>query len=186
MNLAKNCEIPEILKRAYYDLVQSDALGQDASGDDDETQEDIDNHTISREDLVKLIKTREQLCSKWFLNGARPPSRSMFPCPLGPIPVPEEDAGLPEPPAPSVQQQQCAAAWEKALQHWDEKVMVSDLYETHLYNPIGGLECLSKIDWESLGYCEGCVKSWREHWMRERVKLWQNLDIWLELSNESS
>ena len=177
INLAKDCDMPEVLKRAYYELLRSDALGQDPENFDFERQEDHDNSTIPRDDLISLIKTREQLWGQWYSLADRPPNKNGFYCPLQLVPNPEGDQ-----PAPTPEQLKCASAHEKSFEHWDTQVKTSGIFQEFMYDPLCGLERLSKIEWEKLGYCDGCVKSWRRQWGIDRAKLWGNLDVWLRLT----
>ncbi|CAL1702984.1 unnamed protein product [Somion occarium] len=178
--VARECCMPEVLKRAYYELLRTGGLGQDVEEDADETYEDVENRTISREDLVRLITTRERLHLEWYLIADCPPNRGILPCPLASLS--SEDA---EDSAALEARDSCASATQKALECWDEHVKKSGLFEECMYDPLCGLERLSKVDWEGLGYCDGCVTSWRDDWMRKREKLWQNLDLWLGLTSSS-
>lgn len=50
-------------------------------------------------------------------------------------------------------------------------------------DPITALEkmILSKSWTKDDEFCEDCVKIWKESWIAERQKLWNNLDVWLDL-----
>ncbi|KIP03251.1 hypothetical protein PHLGIDRAFT_121770 [Phlebiopsis gigantea 11061_1 CR5-6] len=71
-----------------------------------------------------------------------------------------------------------------AAEHWRELVLNSDLYVEYMNDPLEGLERLAELRWEEKGFCGGCVASWRTSWMRQREKIWANLDLWLELPQE--
>ena len=58
---------------------------------------------------------------------------------------------------------------------------VRPLYIECMHDPVAGLERMCAIDWVSLGFCVGCVTAWRASWRRQREKIWDNLDLWLEL-----
>lgn len=82
--LGKACGLPELLKRAYYELLRTSGLGQEEEDSDDEDEENGRGARvqIARSDLVLLIKTREQLALQWLLAAGSPPLAQEFPCPL--------------------------------------------------------------------------------------------------------
>ena len=43
--------------------------------------------------------------------------------------------------------------------------------------------CITHIDWGRYGLCETCTSSIQKVWPRTRQKLWERLDIWMELSD---
>ncbi len=199
--LARTCKMPELLKRAFYELVRTGGLGQEVVDDgmdvdsvfiDDEENE---LRTISQGDLVRLITLRERLHLAWYLAADSPPGLLDYPCPLltpeNPAPPIGQDQQQPVTPAedlpPMISLEHCAArekcqaAHKEFPSHWHSKVKTSMLFEDCMYDPICGIERLSKVDWESLGFCEGCVKSWRTSWARQREKLWSNVGLWLGL-----
>lgn len=38
------------------------------------------------------------------------------------------------------------------------------------------------VDWESYGFCEDCEEHMAKIWVKQRQKLWERLNLWLELS----
>ncbi|PSR77822.1 hypothetical protein PHLCEN_2v7694 [Hermanssonia centrifuga] len=112
--LARRCKMPELLKRAFYELARSAGLGQDEEDTGEEEDGEVDagggggdgplkssvrakERMISRRDLVLLIKTREQLALQWLLTAGSAPPAEEFPCPLAPIPVPSNPSQPPDP-----------------------------------------------------------------------------------------
>jgi hypothetical protein len=164
--LARECEIPELLKRAFYELVRKARLGEDEDADTDDPE--VARTQISRQDLARLIKTREELVSRWILTAGSPPE---ILCPLASVDPPNDESA------------RCLQARANNLVNWQELVKKT-LFEEFLYDPLIGLQRLGEIKWEELGYCEGCVKAWRDSWLAQREKLWRQLDIWLGLPTD--
>jgi hypothetical protein len=51
-----------------------------------------------------------------------------------------------------------------------------------MYDVLCGLKVLVDRDWKAKDkYCDDCMRVRRDAWQKQRVKLWQNLDLWLEL-----
>ena len=147
--------MPELSKRAFYELVRTTRLGEDEDADTEDP--DVMNAMISRQDLARLIKAREELVSRWIFTAGGPPDLT-----CGTV--------TDHPPLDKA----------KLLNDWQEHVK-SSLFEECIYDPLVGLQRLIDIKWEGLGYCGACVGAWRDVWQAQRVKLWQQLDLWLDL-----
>lgn len=199
--LARTCKMPELLKRAFYELARTGSLGQevvDDSIDEDITcleDEEDKLKIISRGDLVRLIKLREELHLSWYLAADSYPSALEFSCPLVLPELPEASGQQAQPPSTpvgdvppiialeqNVAREKCQAAHEKFASHWDTLVKKSGIFEDCMYDPICGLDRVSKVDWSSCGFCDGCVKGWKVSWEKKREKLWSNMNLWLGLS----
>ncbi|KAI0804779.1 hypothetical protein BC629DRAFT_1247449, partial [Irpex lacteus] len=66
--LARTCEgsglgLHDIMKRAFYELVRTARMGEDV--DADEEDPDVMSGQVSRQDLARLIRAREELVSRW-------------------------------------------------------------------------------------------------------------------------
>ncbi|KAH8091783.1 hypothetical protein BXZ70DRAFT_467829 [Cristinia sonorae] len=179
--LAKQWNMPELLKRAFYELVRTTSLGQEVGDDDDDDDdaeaEDAKNKIISRADLVRLIKTREKLHLEWILGADSPPSLEDFPCPISKL----LDDGAEADAAKKEEATACAEARADFHTLWTEKVKDSGIYEDHMYDPICGIDKLVDIEWEQEGFCRGCALSWETAWRNKQEKIWENLDLWLNL-----
>ena len=162
--LAKTCTMPELLKRAYYELVRSGSLGQD-EGDSD-AEEDDDGPAfpprIERSDLVMLVRAREQLALQWHLAARFPPPLEEFPCPLSG----QEHAKK----SVQTRQEKCTKARKNHGKSWD--ALVRDLYIDYMYDPLCGLQQVIEVDWTKTGYCDGCVESFRASWVRKIAIAW--------------
>ncbi|THH12816.1 hypothetical protein EW146_g7343 [Bondarzewia mesenterica] len=154
--LARECSVPRVLKRAYYELLRDGtfALGVDELDERDEgdisgrnTPEcdsgDSDAQiAISPADLVLLLRTRQRLMSNWIVAAHSPqvfigcssgqPSRD-GPAAVGPKPLPCISAKLP----------QGDASWT-VLQIIDR--VKPELFEEFMHDPIVGFDSLIGID----------------------------------------
>lgn len=172
--LARTCGLPSLLKRAFYELLRAPGLGQSV---DEEFLLDGDEETrrrkkVGKTDLVRLIRTREELASQWARGAALPPDPRNFPCSASAT-VSEEG-------------RRCAEATSQAVFHWREMVINADLYTEYMNDPVEGLERLIELGWEEKGFCKACADGWRASWRRQREKIWANLDLWLELPQKES
>lgn len=166
--LARKCNMPEIIKRAFYELLRRSQLGQDDDGDFEDPE--MAEKRVSRGDLIRLIKAREELTSRWVRYIDNPPD---IPCPLA------SEATLSE------AGQKCAQAREQNHMNWQDKVKNSDIYHDYLHDPLCGLQQLSEIDFRPLGYCDGCLNAWRDVWSKQRDKWWDQLDVWLAIPSQT-
>jgi len=53
-----------------------------------------------------------------------------------------------------------------------------------MVDPLMGLQVLVEISWKDEGFCKKCVSARRNAWEELRRKLWEDLDVWLELNVE--
>ncbi|KAL6302317.1 hypothetical protein BKA93DRAFT_737171 [Sparassis latifolia] len=182
--LARQCNLPQVCKRAFYELLRSPSFEQEADGDNDE-DDDNDMYVDEQEeagrrlqhaDLVRLISTREKLRSEWLRVVCTPPVPSVVPCPLEQIPSDMRD------PEREPELVRCRATREKNSELWMRAVLNGPtLVESGTYDPLCALQTLCDMDWADMGYCHGCVGARRELWGEKREKLWKDLDAWLGL-----
>ncbi|KAJ7369134.1 hypothetical protein DFH08DRAFT_1071651 [Mycena albidolilacea] len=150
--LARECELPAVLKRALYELVRLAGYGQ--SG----------REGVSPQDFRALVKAREHLTAAW-MQTMNPYSLDLMVCARS-----ASAAGDAEAPPPRYDHRPAAL------------VHASGIAEDYLYDPLCGLHALIEADWAAEGYCDACVKLRREVWANRREKIWDNLDIWLGLN----
>ncbi|GJE90617.1 hypothetical protein PsYK624_067610 [Phanerochaete sordida] len=160
--LARTCGLPSLLKRAFYELLREPSLGQSVEEEFllDGAAAERARKKVLPADLARLIKTRVELVAQWARAAALPPDELLFPC---------------------AQKGSCASNTAEGWRRWREAVAGSELYVECMHDPVTGLARLCAIDWRAHGFCEGCVKAWRLGWRKQREKVWENLDLWLEL-----
>lgn len=169
--LARECHIDAILKRSLYELLRRPCFGINRLKDDDvivlsgdDSDSDAGSHNDSKKilpvaDFLLLTHAREQLVEAWDTLTRSPPDLACH--------------------SPNTN---CKCT---CLQVWYQKVHASGLHVDFRYDPIEGLSELTDVDWVDAGYCVECTADRRELWNRSREKLWQNLDIWLELQSSA-
>ena len=162
--LARRCDMPELLKRALYELLRTARRGQDEDADLEDP--DVARKLIPRQDLVRLIVARDELVDRWCSAAVGPPK---IPCSLSG----EEHS--------NEAKAKCLQARNSRHTIWETLVMDSGLFEDGRRDPLHGLQCLIDIDWTASGFCQDCVQAWRASWIAQRQKLWQQLDVWLGL-----
>ncbi|KAJ7792348.1 hypothetical protein B0H14DRAFT_2931511 [Mycena olivaceomarginata] len=150
--LARECELPAVLKRALYEFVRLAGYGQ--SG----------REGVSPQDFRALVKAREHLTAAW-MQTMNPYSLDLMVC----------ARSAPRPRATTTDPLLSGKAHHKL-------VHASSIAEDYLYDPLCGLHALIEADWAAEGYCDAWVKLRREVWANRREKIWDNLDIWLGLN----
>lgn len=127
---------------------------QDGFGRDDDV-------TLSPSDYQALLRAREHLASAWIKAAA--------------CPAPQFTQCLSDAP-------HCAARDPNSVNSAHiELVHASGIFEVNLYDPICGLQALVEAPRLIERFCEACVGARKDAWMKEREKVWADLDTWLGL-----
>lgn len=190
--LARQCDLPQIPKRAYYELLRATAFQQDLLDD----VNDGAVSGISTKDLLRLVNAREHLVREWMTTISPPPSFASC-APVAPEPAEDNDADTEAgsdsvtksdlefeeisssfsetPECISDDKEHCDLRWLDIVRSEDFQV------DDFLHDPIMGLQYLIELDWESEGFCKECADLRRNTWRRQRERLWANLDVWLSL-----
>jgi hypothetical protein len=174
--LARNCGLRGVQKRASYELLRIPTFGQsitgaaranagtgaDADADTDaDADADVRLGELSRTELLRLLHAREQLSLAWAEVAGKAPTD--VPCPRN--------------------TQTCASAnVDQVHVRWAELVHTTGLYAQRMVDPLMGLQDLVEISWKDEGFCKKCVLARRNVWDELRRKLWDDLDVWLELT----
>jgi hypothetical protein len=167
--LARTCGLRGVQKRASYELLRMPTFGQTifAAPADEED---------SRADLLRLLHAREQLGLAWAEAAGKAPTD--FICPR--TQIPERGGGGS---SSSSSSGSCAAAnVDRVHARWAELVHTTGLYVQMMVDPLMGLQDLVEIAWKEEGFCKRCVAARTNEWDGLRRKLWDDLDVWLELS----
>ncbi|KAH9068296.1 hypothetical protein EDB83DRAFT_496688 [Lactarius deliciosus] len=156
--LARTFEIHSARKRASYELLRMPALGQSIADS---------GVPLPHADLLRLLHAREQLCLAWAETAGKAPTE--FPCLRGT----ESDRGP------------CAVtSGDRVHSRWAELVHASGVFAQRMIDPLMGLQDLVDMPWKDEGFCRKCVAARANEWADLRTKLWDNLDVWLELASE--
>jgi hypothetical protein len=160
--LSRECDVPNVLKAAFYDLLRTDGMGLGLPEDCAETGEDDEDEDervqLSRADTLRVIAAREKLTSEWVSIISNPISRKCN--------RPEEECS--------------GVQIYDDLFEWNERVHKDNWASDHMYDPIGGLEALIAMKWEE-AYCDDCCRAKRNVWKSRREKMWDLLDVHLQL-----
>ncbi|RPD60475.1 hypothetical protein L227DRAFT_547400 [Lentinus tigrinus ALCF2SS1-6] len=192
--LAQQCDVPDVLKYAYYELLRMASFGQDlavyvhAESSDDPyplriaTEEDEKNAPpprLAASDFVRLVRAKDALQKEWMSVACRAPLPSVLPCPLAPF------ANDKNAPAEKLQAAKtCADTRARDDVEWTLRLIENRLFEQGMKDAIGALQDLIEMDWSDMGYCVGCVSERRDAWSEKREKLWRRLDVLLGLKGE--
>ncbi|KAI0767856.1 hypothetical protein C8Q74DRAFT_984974 [Fomes fomentarius] len=196
--LAQQCDVPEVLKSAYFELLRTPNFGQDVevyvvhadpSPSQSQTQleiasEDDETHAppprLAASDLVRLVRAKEAMQAEWLALMRVAPLPSAFPCPLSHL---ASDNSV------SLAKQKIAQDRQKARRadgtQWPARLLEASVFEAGFADVFRGLEMLVRdVDWAGAGYCAACVGERRDAWGEMRVKLWKRLDVLLGLRGE--
>lgn len=179
--LARQCDIPRVYKRAYYELLRAPEFGQGALEDGDKADENNPDQ-LSLVDYRRLVKAREGLTIAWVAAAAKVPDLGCRHSPKTKVP---RDSGAGSsaataaapPPGPAC----LSTNLSNADTEWVDAVHESGVFEQYLHDPILGMVELMDLDWAASGWCAECTVAWYAAWKKQKEKLWQNLDLWLKL-----
>ncbi|KAG8930451.1 hypothetical protein FRC02_004162 [Tulasnella sp. 418] len=192
----------KVLKPALYEIIKMPRLGMDVledgesfpgssrtevidvdASDDEESQVDTLGHQLTWNDIGRLVYAREQMAMEWNRYALRATSNCKAHIPVAtPLTCPNQN----EPTPPIAETPKTRECGEYFRSQWPELVHESGIFEDHLHDPIGGLSELLEVsaNWEkNRVWCSSCATSNRQHWKKGKEKLWDCLDVWLELGN---
>jgi len=185
---ARSYGLLSVQKRASYELLRVPTFGQTiiaaaaevkigggtgASG----ANADAGAGDLSRADLLRFLHAREQLSLAWAEVAGKAPMD--FACPRSTqMQTQSERSG-------ASGGGSCASVnVDRVHARWAELVHSSGLYVERMVDPLMGLQGLVEISWKDEGFCKKCVSARRNAWEELRRKLWEDLDVWLELNVE--
>lgn len=182
--LARTCGLRSVQKRASYELIRMPTFGQTvitasvAIGKRRDVDTGLGMDELPRADLLRLLHAREQLCLAWAEVAGKAPTE--FACPRGTqMQMPPERSGG----SSSSNGGVCASAnVDRVHARWAELIHTSGLYAQRMVDPLTGLQELVGISWKDEGFCKKCVAARKNAWDVLRGRLWDDLDVWLELS----
>ena len=189
--LAQQCEVPEVLKSAYYELLRTPTFGQDLAAyvhaESSQRPSMLDVTTEAEEqnappprlaasDFVRLQTAKEALQTEWLALVRAAPLPSAFPCPLAPFAT-DNSADADKRKAAL----ECAQTRRDDVTMWTARLVQNGLFEVGFTDVMKGIDRLVETDWAEMGYCMGCVGERREAWTEKREKLWTRLDVLLGL-----
>ena len=179
--LARRCNVNSIFKRALYELVVSNGFKQSEKDEIDPADQSV----LEASDFSLLVHTREMLSMFWMQKAVPPPQPAT--CRSS---------------RDSRAHQACAVTTRMTHELYKRLVHDSKIFEWWRHDPITGLKMLCNAPWVKgevwspqrqdlplptdgdVYLCSGCAKKWRASWQAERIKLWSDMDMWLELGNE--
>jgi hypothetical protein len=171
-----------VQKRASYELLRIPTFGQSIvagvaeGGRETDADEDVGSGELVRADLIRLLHAREQLGLAWAEVAGKAPTD--FACPRSTQTLMQSERG-------GGSSGNCASAnVDRVHARWAELVHTTGLYVQRMIDPLMGLQDLMEIPWKEEGFCKKCMAARRNAWDELRRKLWNDLDVWLELTAE--
>jgi hypothetical protein len=196
LTLARTCGLRGVQKRASYELLRVPTFGQAivaAPAEHVEVPEDsrADADAVAKKDfdelprayLLRLLHAREQLVLAWAEIAGKAPTD--FVCPRGTQTqiMLEGGGGSSTTGSSDGRRSGCASAnVDRVHARWAELVHTTGLYVQRMVDPLMGLQDLMKIPWKEEGFCKKCVAARMNTWREFKRKLWEDLDVWLQLT----
>lgn len=182
--LARACGLRSVQKRASYELLRMPTFGQTivaahAAPEEAEKNSDADATGLGelpRADLLRLLHAREQLSLVWAEVAGKAPTD--YVCPRG--------SSHTQPESSSDGRRCSSGNAEHVHARWAELVHTTGLYVQRMVDPLMGVQDLVEIPWKDEGFCRRCVAARTNAWDELRRKLWDDLDVWLELAAEEA
>ncbi|KAI0918601.1 hypothetical protein AcV5_002548 [Taiwanofungus camphoratus] len=162
VNVGQNYALPEVLKRAYYELLRSQKFWQ-------EVTTNRKRICLSDADIIRLFEARDKLQSEWICTALRPPDPAELPCPLE------------RPSSASNSYKRCRNAWSEDGTQWSTCIIGSNIFEDWRHDPLHGLDCIITVGWDKMGFCQGCLRARQKLWQGKKDQWWKDLDAWLKL-----
>jgi hypothetical protein len=196
LELARTCGLRSVQKRAAYELLRLPTFGQaivaapavhvEVQEDTEDSRADADLEMglgeLPRADLLRLLHAREQLVLAWAEIAGGPPTD--FVCPRGTQTQPESIGGSSTGSSNDSRRSGCASAnADRVHARWAELVHTTGLYVQRMVDPLMGLQDLMDIPWKEEGFCKKCLTARTNTWNKFRRKLWDDLEVWLELAD---
>ncbi|GBE83708.1 hypothetical protein SCP_0507640 [Sparassis crispa] len=152
ITLARTCGVPEVLKRAYYELLRSPGFKQT----DDNHVDTCAKPSLGLAEYMRLVVTREKLQEMWIQIASAP---EVLLCRLPFLPSPSDS---------DVERQRvCSQTRTKDVEVWAEMVVQVPLFKEGMLDPLDALSNLAALDWHARGFCLRCVNHWRRTWREE-------------------
>lgn len=175
MAIADKLDVPQLMKRAYWELCTRSEFGKiDVEVYDDEVGEImVTRPRLLRSVLMDLTRLRERLFPEWTRITRTPPID--VPCARA-MKTPSTSTSAAQPIPCSLNY----GKWHKIISEVEVNDMTIDDRRT---DPISALEVMVVgIDWmKEGGFCADCVGTWKKIWTNDREKIWKNLGDWLGL-----
>ncbi|KAF5320441.1 hypothetical protein D9611_010735 [Ephemerocybe angulata] len=166
--------LPGVVKRAMYELLNDEALGQAQDGDDVSGEGERFNPSLPSMDVLLLVSARSKLQRRWIKETSQYPP-ALLPC--------THDA-------PSHGSHQdiwkiCIAKEPSAAREAHRKlVLESGCQEQWINDVMGGFEALLDLPWAANGLCDVCVKKLGEDWSNVRKSVWSECEAWFRIRRE--
>ena len=175
LSIANLLEIPQLAKRAYWELCTRPEFGRiDAEAYDNEVEAIMPIRSrLPRSVIMDLTRLRERLLPEWTRITRSPPVH--VPCTRA-MHAPSTSTSTSQPTPCSLDY----TSWYRVISEVEVNEMTIDDRRMDL---ISALEVMIvEIDWEREGgFCGDCVRMWKAIWTKDREKLWKNLGDWLDL-----
>jgi hypothetical protein len=191
---ARACGLRGMQKRASYELLRMPTFGQTVFVAGTGTGTGTRVEQLPRAEMLRLLHAREQLGLAWAEVAGKAPTD--FVCPRsssnggsngsnGSTQTQQVQMQMQPERAGAAGGGSCASAnVDRVHARWAELVHSSGLYVQRMVDPLMGLQDLMAISWKDEGFCRKCVSARKNAWYQVRMKLWDDLDMWLELNVE--
>ncbi|KZS97153.1 hypothetical protein SISNIDRAFT_493374 [Sistotremastrum niveocremeum HHB9708] len=164
--LARQCDIPSILKPAFYRMIRSEKFTLEyAPGSDRIETGNFPVPQLSRGDILLAANLSRVFTSQWFGIAT----------------------SVPSPRCPNTSSSSNSNSGQRRTEcnklfinlWWSRVVKNRAIFHGGAYDPLTALDQLIAMDWTEQGVCADCLKSERENWMKEKRRIWNDMDRWM-------
>jgi hypothetical protein len=155
--LARQCNLRQLLKPAFYRLVRARRFGSNQITESNGSSNDIHydaaaftaaESLLPKEDIIFASHLLREFTARWMTIVTTVPS-----------------------PKCRLQHSKCPSVF---VNHWWVKVVkASKIFQNGVFDPLGSLDSLIAIEWGADGICDDCLSFQRGLWRNHKRKLWE-------------
>lgn len=151
--LGRTWNLPQILKRAFYELLRSPCNSRERK-EDGTVNEANPLNGLDTADIIRLADSQKRLNGVWLTI-----------LPSGP---PNPDICASKPP--------CVAT-----RRGTEVLVITEMLQRFHLDVLCGLHTLMAVDWVMYGFCMVCAQKQTILLASKRQQIWDDLDVWLDI-----
>lgn len=166
--LARQCDIPSILKPAFYRMVRSEKFTLDYAPGSDRIECGVfPVPQLSRGDILLAANLSRLFTSQWFGIATSVPTPR----------CPNISSNTHSTSSSGQRKPECNKLFINLW--WSRVVKNKSIFHAGAYDPLTALDQLIAMDWSEHGVCVDCIKGERDNWAKEKKRIWNDMDKWM-------
>lgn len=162
--LARQCNLKRLLKPAFYRMVRARRFDPNIPPTGPRAEEPSYDTAafataealLPKEDIILASHLLREFTARWMTIATT----------------------VPNPKCRSPHATKCSSAFVNNW--WVKVVKVSRIFQNGVFDPLGSLDSLIAINWSLDGVCSDCLAAQRDVWSKQKQKLWEDMDEWIE------